>query len=137
MSGSWSGRKVRRLVNATLRTKGTICHLCLLPDANSADHDPPRSVLVAMGVLNPDQLRYLWPSHLQPCNLSRGAREVTPALVAELRTKRLAVLGQVETKAPPSPRFAPPPFFPTTHNPGSLRASIYLSGTPEKTGRDQ
>lgn len=102
----WAGRKVRRLVNATLANKGTVCHLCGLPDADSADHDPPREDLVDAGVPDPDSLYYLWPSHRIPCNISRGRRPVTPALKAELRAKREEHIGMASTVPPLSPRFA-------------------------------
>src|SRR5690606_2461474 len=85
----WSGRRVRRLVNATLAWKGRTCHLCGEPGANSADHDPPRSVLLARGVPNPDDVGlYLWPAH-KVCNLRRQKRPVTPELKAELRRRFL------------------------------------------------
>lgn len=90
MPSTWSGRKVPRLVAATLAAKGTICHLCLLPGADSADHNPPRHDLIRAGVQNPDQLRYLFPAHLVPCNKGRGRRPITPQLQLELRAKRLA-----------------------------------------------
>lgn len=90
---TWSGRKVRRLTNLVLTAKGRTCHLCGLPGADSADHDPPRSVLIANGAPNPDLLRFLWPSHLV-CNVVRKARPVTEQLRDECRAKYLASIGQ-------------------------------------------
>jgi hypothetical protein len=87
---------VRQLIDLTLATKGTVCHLCGLPGADSADHDPPRSVLVRAGVLDPDLPTYLHPAHWTPCNNRRKARPVTPELRAELRAERLSLLGQCE-----------------------------------------
>lgn len=107
MASEWSGRKVRRLVDLTLRTKGTTCQLCELGGADSADHDPPRSVLIAAGMPDPDAPQYLWPSH-RLCNIRRKARPITPELVRELRAARLEDLGITEHDAPPangSPRF--------------------------------
>jgi hypothetical protein len=103
---SWGGRRAQRLVAATLADKGTTCHLCGLEGADSADHDPPRSTLIASGVPNPDAPGYLLPAHYLPCNALRGARPITPALRAECRAARLAALGQLETAVPLSPRFA-------------------------------
>lgn len=105
----WAGRKVRRLVDLTLATKGTVCQLCGLDGADSADHDPPRSVLIAAGMPDPDAPEYLWPSHRHPCNINRKARAITPELRAELRAARLAHLGITEADTPrgaSSPRFA-------------------------------
>lgn len=104
--GKWGGRRSRRLVALVLRLKGTVCHLCGLPGANSADHDPPRSVLIAQGVTNPDALEYLHPAHWRPCNNHRGDRPLTDDLRAELRAARLAALGMTTLAAPLSPRFA-------------------------------
>lgn len=126
----WSGRKVRRLVNLVLHVKGRTCHLCGLGGADSADHDPPRSELVARGVPDPDALEYLWPSHKLPCNIARGARPITAGLRAELRAKRLSSLGQSAADATLSPRFASrrPSFFPTAVEPG--RSSCLFSPRP-------
>lgn len=103
---AWGGRRVRRLIVAVLAFRGTTCHLCGLPGADSADHDPPRSVLIESGVPDPDLLVYLFPSHRLPCNVSRGARPITDELRAELRAKRLAYLGYRADDAALSPRFA-------------------------------
>jgi hypothetical protein len=101
----WGGRRAQRLTAATLADKGTTCHLCGLDGANSADHDPPRSTLIATGVPNPDAPGYLLPAHLS-CNQLRGTRPVTPQVRAECRAAMRAALGQVETAVPLSPRFA-------------------------------
>lgn len=114
----WSGRKVRRLIDLTLATKGTTCHICGLPGADSADHDPPRSVLIAAGMPDPDDPRYLFPSHRYPCNIRRKARALTLDLRRAMRAARLDYLDALGTPlvdppplvddAPPSssPRFA-------------------------------
>lgn len=102
----WGGRRARRLVAHTLATKGTTCHLCGLPGADSADHDPPRSVLLAEGVPDPDHPRYLNPAHWRPCNHERSNRPLSDELRDELRTKRLASLGLAALPAALSPRFA-------------------------------
>lgn len=115
----WAGRKVRRLVDAVLFTKGRTCHLCSLPGADSADHDPPRSVLVAGGVANPDALVYLFPSHRFPCNVARKARPITDELRAELRAKRLALAGPVVDAAARSPRFRRPDLLQSATDAGS------------------
>jgi hypothetical protein len=86
---SWSGRKVGRLVALTLASKGTTCHICRLPGADSADHDPPRSVLLAMGMPNPDDPAYLFPAHRYPCNVRRKARAITDDLRQMMRDARL------------------------------------------------
>lgn len=109
MSG-WSGRKVRRLIDLTLSTKGTTCHLCQLPGADSADHDPPRRTLVDAGMPDPDAPEYLWPAHLL-CNVRRKRRPITVQLQRELRAARLRDLGLSDADADTplaelSPRFA-------------------------------
>lgn len=88
----WGGRHSTRLVAHTLASKGTTCHLCGLPGADSADHDPPRSRLLALGVLDPDLPEWLWPAHLS-CNKRRKARPIDADLRAELHEARLADLG--------------------------------------------
>lgn len=102
---SWGGRKVRRLIALTLANKGDICHLCGMGGADSADHDPPRRELVERGVVDPDDLGYLWPCHRVPCNVARQDRPVTAALRAELRRRRIAALGRGPARDL-SPRFA-------------------------------
>jgi len=101
----WGGRKVRRLTVLVLANKGTVCHLCGGPGADSPDHDPPRSVLVARGVPDPDALAYLWPAHLL-CNQIRRDRPLTPALLAEVRARRAVLLARRAARADLSPRFA-------------------------------
>lgn len=83
----WAGARVRRLVDATLAAKGRTCHLCGLPGANSADHNPTRSDLIRAGIY-PDAMRFLFPSHLA-CNIERNARPITDELRGELRANRL------------------------------------------------
>lgn len=99
----WAGRRVRKIVDHVLRVKGTTCHLCGLDGADSADHDPPRSVLVRLGVKDPDALVYLHPAHRLPCNVERRARPITNELKAELLARYLATRPVVSTR---SPRFA-------------------------------
>jgi hypothetical protein len=103
----WNGRRVRRLIDLVLQLKGTRCHLCLDPGADSVDHDPPRSVLIAQRVPDPDALCYLHPSHLS-CNRRRKARPITAALRAELQLRRLdpgAAAARAASTADASPRF--------------------------------
>lgn len=71
----WGGRKAQAYVQLTLQTYGTVCWLCGLPGANSADHIIPRSLRGAVY-----DLRNLGPAHLS-CNESRGNR---PAETFEL-----------------------------------------------------
>lgn len=103
----WGGRWTRDLTAVVLYHKGTTCHLCGLPGADSIDHDPPRSVLIARGVLDPDAMGYLFPSHWRPCNNRRRDHDITDALRAECRRLRLASLGLVDDVVPNlSARFA-------------------------------
>lgn len=88
----WGGRRAQLLVASVLATRGRVCWLCGLEGADSADHDPPRSELLAAGVLDPDRLEYLNPAHLL-CSQWRGVRPVTAALRAELRGRRLELEG--------------------------------------------
>lgn len=67
--GSWSGRRSRRLVEATLARYGTVCHLCGRPGATTADHVIPRS---AGG---DDSIENLRPAHAR-CNSSRADRSL-------------------------------------------------------------
>jgi 5-methylcytosine-specific restriction endonuclease McrA len=74
----WGGRKAQQFVRATLATYGTVCWLCGLPGATSADHIIPRSKGGA--VYN---LANLGPTHTR-CNESRGNREASgPAAIIE------------------------------------------------------
>lgn len=108
MTAAWSGRRVRVLVDATLHRLGTTCHLCGLGGADSADHDPPRSVLLAARMPDPDADAYLFPAHRYPCNNRRRDRPITDALRAELRAARLDYIGADADaeRAHLSPRFA-------------------------------
>lgn len=87
---SWGGRRAQRLVTATLTAKGRTCHLCELGGANSADHEPPRSVLIRAGIQDPDALRFLFPSHLA-CNIFRNAKPITAELRAACRERMLSI----------------------------------------------
>lgn len=62
---AWGGRRVQALRAATLRTYGTVCHLCGKDGADTADHVRPR---VHGGL---DVLENLRPAH-GPCNYARG-----------------------------------------------------------------
>ena len=62
----WNGRRSRELRAATLAAHGTVCHLCGLPGADTADHLVPRA---AGGTNELDNLR---PAH-KACNSARGA----------------------------------------------------------------
>ena len=65
---SWGGRKAQEYVKRTLETYGTLCWLCRLPGANTADHIVPRSRGGAVY-----DLANLGPAH-KHCNESRGNR---------------------------------------------------------------
>ncbi|WP_431031517.1 HNH endonuclease [Plantibacter sp. RU18] len=67
----WGGRKAQEYVAGTLERYGTICRLCGLPGADSADHIIARSHGGA--VYDYANLR---PAH-QRCNESRGNRDLT------------------------------------------------------------
>lgn len=99
MIPQWGGRRAAELTAATIATKGSLCHLCGLDGATSADHDPPRRDLIARGVLDPDLLEFLFPAHLL-CNQRRGLRPVTDELRAELRARRLEELETVGRLSP-------------------------------------
>lgn len=74
----WGGRKAQQYVQLTLAEYGTVCWLCGLPGATSADHVIPRSKGGAVYDLD-----NLGPSHKR-CNESRGNRDVTgPASIIE------------------------------------------------------
>ena len=90
---AWGGARSRRLVRLCLAVKGTTCHLCGEPGADSADHDPPRSQLIRLGVPDPDLIEWLWPAHLA-CNLWRRDRLLDDALLAEAREARAARMGR-------------------------------------------
>lgn len=61
----WGGRYAAELTAATLALKGTVCVLCGLDGASTADHAIPRS----QG--GPDTLDNLDPAH-RACNSARG-----------------------------------------------------------------
>lgn len=119
----WGGRAVRPLVNAVVVRDGGVCWLCDLLGADSADHEPPRSHLVKLGVPNPDDPAYLRASHLI-CNKRRGRRPVTPALKAELHRRRLEDLARIEVTASPSPRFTHRRSFESDNGAGRDRKSV-------------
>lgn len=129
---SWGGRRVRALVNLVIATRGDICHLCGLPGADSADHEPPRVELVRSGVPNPDSLVFLFPAHRYPCNITRGARPITDTLKLELRVKRQKFLDSGRPSTDLSPRFRRR-FFPPDHDPGRLRLPISPHGHQENS----
>jgi 5-methylcytosine-specific restriction endonuclease McrA len=64
----WTGRRSTEYVALTLETYGTICWLCGLPGATSADHIIPRSKGGAVY-----DLQNLGPTHRR-CNEARGNR---------------------------------------------------------------
>lgn len=131
----WGGRKVAKLLAITLATKGTTCHLCGEPGANSPDHDPPRVELLRAGVPDPDHPRYLFPAHYQ-CNVTRNKRPINDQLRRELRTKYLASLGRGTPTADLSPRFASRrPSFESSDLPGRLRLPLSPPGSQKKTER--
>lgn len=61
----WGGRYAQRLTAETLAVKGTTCHLCRRPGADTADHLIPRS----KG--GTDSLDNRAPAH-HACNSARG-----------------------------------------------------------------
>ena len=67
---TWGGRKAQQYVRLTLAEYGTVCCLCGLPGATSADHVIPRSKGGAVY-----DLRNLGPAHKR-CNESRGNRDL-------------------------------------------------------------
>ncbi len=119
-------------MNHTLATKGRVCHLCGLPGANSADHEPTRSELIAARVPNPDAPMYLWPAH-KVCNLRRGTRPITAELRAELRQR-------MQAEPLPEPgvragRFGA--FFEATGTTGRSGPFPLFTGTPVKTDHNE
>ncbi|MFJ2370870.1 HNH endonuclease [Microbacterium sp. NPDC087665] len=79
MAEKWGGRKSQEWVAAVLAEKGTICRLCGLPGADTADHIIARSkggdwYDVANGR----------PAHRR-CNESRGNRDVTAPIETGLQ----------------------------------------------------
>lgn len=73
----WGGRRAQEMVVLTLETYGTICRLCGLDGADSADHIMPRSKAPELTW----ELTNLRPAHKR-CNEARGNRE----LVAPIET---------------------------------------------------
>ncbi|MFJ3394010.1 HNH endonuclease [Leifsonia aquatica] len=67
----WGGRRAQDMVVLTLETYGTICRLCGLPGADSADHIVPRSKAPELTW----ELSNLRPAHKR-CNEARGNREL-------------------------------------------------------------
>lgn len=85
MAARWAGRKGRpwREAKAKLHSISQMCWLCGHDGATEADHDPPRKVLLQLG-LDPNDLQYLRPAHGsscpcptcgQKCNQVRGTGE--------------------------------------------------------------
>jgi len=117
---AWAGRHAQRLTALVLLTKGNVCHLCDQVGADSADHNPPRSVLIASGVADPDDLAYLFPAHRYPCNVKRKAREITEQLRDELREARRRHLQRLDASTRLSPSLARrrPTLLRAAHTPG-------------------
>jgi 5-methylcytosine-specific restriction endonuclease McrA len=92
----WNGRKVARMMGLVLAEYGPVCHLCgrrislVLPAGHkrgpSVDHVVPRKHWPA-GVPGRDDLANLRPAH-RDCNSRRGARLLSPALLARLAGPR-------------------------------------------------
>jgi hypothetical protein len=69
MAARTAGRKGRphRRAKQQLRTNhGDLCHLCGHPGAGELDHDPPRWLLIKLG-LDPNNPRYHKPAHGSSC----------------------------------------------------------------------
>lgn len=69
----WGGRRAQAYVIETLLRYGSVCWLCGLPGANSADHIIPISLGGAVYDLD-----NLGPSH-RKCNYARGNRAAAAA----------------------------------------------------------
>lgn len=82
----WGGRKAQEYVRACLEHYGSVCWLCGLPGANTADHVIPR----ARGGAVYD-LANLAPAH-RKCNEARGTR--TPAGPAAVIENGMAFFSQ-------------------------------------------
>lgn len=65
---TWGGRRATEYLQLTLQTYGSICWLCGLPGANSADHVIPIADGGAVFAI-----ANLAPAHRR-CNYARGAR---------------------------------------------------------------
>lgn len=74
--GDWGGRRAQEYTELVLATYGTICRLCGLPGADTADHIVPRSKGGELYDLTNGR-----PAHLS-CNSSRGNRD----LVVQIET---------------------------------------------------
>ena len=68
--GQWGGRRAQEWTAKVLETYGTICRLCGLPGADTADHIVARSKGGALY-----DVRNGRPAH-SSCNSSRGNRDV-------------------------------------------------------------
>lgn len=68
MVARWAGRKGRpwREAKAKLHATTDLCHLCGHAGAREADHEPPRKVLLALG-LDPNDVQYLRAAHGSSC----------------------------------------------------------------------
>jgi 5-methylcytosine-specific restriction endonuclease McrA len=75
----WGGRLAAELTAECLAVKGTVCHLCGLAGATTADHVTPRS----KG--GPDALDNLEPAH-RACNSARGDRTLAEWFAQRPRT---------------------------------------------------
>lgn len=64
----WAGKRAQQWVKLTLNEYGSVCWLCGLPGANSADHVIPRSQGGAVF-----DIANLGPAH-RKCNYARGNR---------------------------------------------------------------
>jgi hypothetical protein len=93
MAARWAGRKGRRWREAKADLHGTsqMCWLCGHAGAYEADHEPPRKVLLQLG-LDPNDVRYLKPAHGsscpcptcgQVCNQIKGTGQHRPRLTCE------------------------------------------------------
>lgn len=84
------GRKYRE-AKAQLHAISTTCWLCGHGDAYEADHEPPRKVLLKLG-LDPNSLEYMRPAHGSSCpcptcglmcNQIKGASDRRPRMTCE------------------------------------------------------
>lgn len=93
MVARWAGRKGRpwREAKAQLNAASQLCWLCGHHGGLEADHEPPRHVLLKLG-LDPNDLRYLRPAHGsscpcptcgQACNQVKGKGTRKPRMTAE------------------------------------------------------
>jgi hypothetical protein len=93
MVARWAGRKGRpwREAKAKLHAISQTCWLCGHAGATEADHEPPRKVLLQLG-LDPNDLQYLRPAHGsscpcptcgQTCNQIKGEGQHKPRMTCE------------------------------------------------------